>query len=466
MNFTARASLCLALLWSAGLATAATYEVGPGRELTAIGQVPWESLQPGDKVLIHARPEPYREKFVLCRAGTSNAPITVRGVADATGRLPVIDGADATTRTNLSWWGEVRGVIKIGGARVPADTMPAHIVLENLDVCGGLKTNLFTSTQGEKLNYRRNAAAVYVEKCEHLVIRNCRLHDCGNGLFISSNDDRASRDILVEGCYIHDNGNPGSGMEHNIYTAAIGIVFQNNRLGPLRPGCPGNNLKDRSAGLVVRYNWIEGGNKELDLVDAQDSALIREDARYHETYVYGNVLLKLPRDGHAFLVNYGGDGDKLSEFRKGTLYFFNNTIVYYRIGAVLFRLSSKDEHCDFRNNIVHLATGRGKPIMLEQHGRLALSHNWFSGNYGTLAFKNARGMVSDDQTSIAGTAPGFVNLKEKDFRLTANSPCRNVASPTPRPVTREYLAHQSSTLRPDDGQLDIGAFEFQTKPPR
>lgn len=32
---------------------ATTYEVGPTKPLTAIGQVPWESLQPGDTVLIY-----------------------------------------------------------------------------------------------------------------------------------------------------------------------------------------------------------------------------------------------------------------------------------------------------------------------------------------------------------------------------------------------------------------------------
>ena len=81
----------------------------------------------------------------------------------------------------------------------------------------------------------------------------------------------------MQGCHIFDNGIERSGLEHNVYTAGIGMVFQNNRFGPLRAGCPGNNFKDRSAGLVFRYNWVEGGNKGLDLVDAQDSKLIRLD---------------------------------------------------------------------------------------------------------------------------------------------------------------------------------------------
>jgi len=54
----------------------------------------------------------------------------------------------------------------------------------------------------------------------------------------------------------------------------------------------GNDLKDRSAGLVVRNNWIEGGNRQLDLVDGEDSQVIVDDPRYHENFVYGNVLIE------------------------------------------------------------------------------------------------------------------------------------------------------------------------------
>ena len=68
-------------------------------------------------MLIHWRAAPYREKWVICRAGTASAPIIVRGVPDpATGALPVIDGDGAATRSQLNYWNEARGVIKIGGA--------------------------------------------------------------------------------------------------------------------------------------------------------------------------------------------------------------------------------------------------------------------------------------------------------------------------------------------------------------
>jgi hypothetical protein len=79
----------LILVWGALLATfnlaAATYEVGPGKPLTSIGQAPWAALQPGDTVLIYYRSTPYKEKWVICRQGTATAPITVRGVPGPTG---------------------------------------------------------------------------------------------------------------------------------------------------------------------------------------------------------------------------------------------------------------------------------------------------------------------------------------------------------------------------------------------
>ena len=54
-------SMCLLMLslGSVSFALAAvTRHVGPGHPFLNIGDVPWESLAPGDSVLIHARPAP------------------------------------------------------------------------------------------------------------------------------------------------------------------------------------------------------------------------------------------------------------------------------------------------------------------------------------------------------------------------------------------------------------------------
>ena len=117
-------------LFAAVSVKATVYEVKPNTPLDTIAEVPWATLQPGDTVLIHWKATPYKEKWVICRQGTANAPITVRGVPNANGDLPVIDGNGAVTPTNLNFASEQRGVIKIGSANIPADTMPKYIVIE------------------------------------------------------------------------------------------------------------------------------------------------------------------------------------------------------------------------------------------------------------------------------------------------------------------------------------------------
>src|SRR5688572_18235478 len=96
-------------------AMAETYVVGPGQEHLTIRSVPWEDLGPGDIVEIRARDTVYKEKIVLGGRGAAGNPITIRGVPDSMGRLPVIDGANALTRIEGESWNEERGVIKIGG---------------------------------------------------------------------------------------------------------------------------------------------------------------------------------------------------------------------------------------------------------------------------------------------------------------------------------------------------------------
>ncbi|MEK7753533.1 MAG: polysaccharide-degrading enzyme, partial [Acidobacteriota bacterium] len=380
---------------------AEVHEVGPGKTYEAIGQAPWAALQPGDTVLIHWRPEPYREKWVICRRGTEDAPITVRGVPGPDGQLPVVSGDQALTSPLLNFWNEARGVIKIGGANAPADLMPAYIVVENLEIGSARPGYKFTGREGVPLPYAMNAAAIYVEKAEHLTIRNCVLRDSGNGLFIGSSGAATTRGVLVEGNYIFDNGNQDSMYEHNSYTEALDIVFQFNRYGRLREGALGNNLKDRSAGLAVRYNWIEGGNRQLDLVDA-GAAPILSSPRYRAAHVYGNILIEPPGEGNRQIVHYGGDSGSVDNYRKGTLYFYHNTVVSTRTDrTTLFRLSTNQERCDARNNIVYASAGGKTLSLVDSSGRLGLSHNWTKPGW-VATFGTLEGAIEDDGTGIAG----------------------------------------------------------------
>lgn len=445
--------------WLPATASAATYEVGPGQSLTNVGDVPWESLGAGDLVLIHWRSTPYKEKFVLCRQGTQAAPITVRGVLGPGGERPVLDGDGATTRSALNFWGEERGVIKIGGANKPADLMPRWIVLENLDVTGARPPLQFTGRNGVT-SYAKNAAAIYVEKGENLTLRNCVLRDSGNGLFAGSQ----AKDLLVEGNDLRDNGNVGSIYEHNNYTAAVGITFQYNRFRPLCSGCGGNNLKDRSVGTVVRYNWIEGGNRNLDLVDCEDDPTLVADPRYHQTFVYGNVLLK-PDGGNNQVVHYGGDSGDETLYRKGTLHFFNNTLVSTRAGnTTLLRLSTNDERADVRNNVLYVAASGSALGIVDASGTADLWNNWLKPGW-VKSHSTLVGAVTDQGGTVTGASPGFADEAGGDYHLAGGSACvdqgatLNAAALPAHALGLQYLPHQGFEPRPVDGPLDLGAFE-------
>jgi len=446
-------SLCIALALSAQSASATVYAVGTGHPYATPSAVPWESLAPGDSVLIYAQAAPYHDKWVICRQGTAAAPIVVHGVPDGSGNLPVLDGANAVTRSALNFWNEERGVIKIGGANTPPDLTPAWIVVENLDIRGARSTNTFTGRSGVTA-YGTNASAIYIEKGTNCVVRGCHLHDCGNGFFCAS----LTTNLLVEGNYIEGNGNVGSIYEHNNYTEALGITFQYNHFGPLLAGAGGNNLKDRSAGCVIRYNWIEGGNRQLDLVDS-DYDYIYNDPSYAKTFVYGNVLYETGDDGNSQIAHYGGDSGTTTQYRNGWLYFYDNTVVSKRTGhTTLFRLSSAGQSADVRDNIFYVTATGNQLAFLDQAGTLVARQNWLKTGYA----QSFSGGTITDNGEVTGTAPGFTDFAGEDFSLAAGSPCLDVGvalDPTEPAPTMQYVEHQMSAPRPNDGSSDLGAFE-------
>jgi len=386
-----------------GSVSAVVYEVGPGKTYESISDVPWEIVTAGDLVLIYYREEPYREKWVICRQGTEAEKIVVRGMPNENGYLPVIEAIDATTRSALNFWNEERGMIKIGGANSPPDCMPQNIVIENLDIKSGRPPYSFTGRSG-RADYSSNAAAIYVEKGKNITIRNCILRDCGNGFFCAS----GASNVLVEGCSIYDNGIEDSIYEHNNYTEANGIVFQSNRFGALRSGCLGNNLKDRSSGCVIRYNWIESGNRQLDLVDSNHSE-IYSAPEYRATYVYGNILIEPDGAGNSQVCHYGGDSGDTDRYRKGTLYFYNNTVVSTRTGnTTLLRLSSMDESCDSRQITWFYTTASEPPhLAITNHqGAPNFLNNWLKENWRK-SHCNPDAVVNDVSGNTEGSMPRF-----------------------------------------------------------
>ncbi len=390
------------------------YHVGPSRSHRSISEVPWEDLEAGDRVLIDWQSEPYRDKWVICAEGTEAQPIVVSGVPGKDGQLPVVSGDQARTRTELDFWNEDRGVIKLGGASHSPGSIPKFVTIENLDIRSARPAYLYHGRKGAK-RYRRDAAAIYIEEGHRITIRNCRLSDSGNGLF--ANGEK----LLVEFCQIEGNGIDGSFTEHNVYSAVDDLTFQFNQFGNLREGCAGNNLKDRSAGLVVRNNWFVGGSRQLDLVDAEDrnGRLVGRES-YRDTFVYGNVIEEGNAHFRREIVHYGGDSGNDAWYRKGTLHFYHNTVVSRRDGlTVLFRLSSEDERAELRSNIFFAADPRGRLALSHGRGRFRMDRNWLSRGW----VKTSRTLFWGDleeSNSIEGLAPEFVDWNLSDLRIEAD----------------------------------------------
>lgn len=470
------------------------YDVGPGLAYTSIGAVPWDGLQAGDTVAIHYRPEAYHEMILVSGSGTAEAPIRIMGIAGPNGELPIIDGDDAVLGPNLDYVYSgipTRGLVTISpNSSYTYGDKPSYIEISGLQIRNAHLGNSLVRPGGTTSAYLSNVAGIYVERGEHITIRGCEIDNNSNGLFVASGDDEAtqSREILVQANYIHDNGNVGSDRQHNVYTEAIGITFEDNHFAPLLPGAGGSNLKDRSAGLVVRNNWIEGGAHLLDLVDAEGSYnQAGADPRYQQTFVYGNVLLDTAGPGNASnLVHYGGDSGDYSIYRKGTLYFYQNTVVIQgsrsgddaRWFTDVFRFDTNDQIGDIRNNIFYAATDPNAPqseatglaLFDDAGGTAYFSNNWISPGWHTWRNDN-----TPAGSAITGTGsfltnnendPGFVNLANYDLHLTATSPVVDQSGPLAaaaigqqEPIS-QYTVHQGHVARPVSGAaLDLGAFE-------
>lgn len=443
------------------------YQVGPGAgQLASLAMVPWNKLSAGDTVRIFWRPTPYKEKFLLTGHGTAARPIRVCGVKGPQGQRPIIDGRDATTGSSIDYGRELlhqtRNVVIIKGKANVYEDRPEYVAIEGLEITGQLASYSFTDNAGAKRPYdpRNFAACLWIERGHHIVVRDNVIHDCSIGIFSRSvNPDRPNedfqqtKDLLVSHNWIYDSGIVGDDHEHTTYIQTIGVTYEFNHYGPLRTGATGGALKDRSVGAVIRYNFIEGGARSLDLVEAEDYATVAvANPAYRTTFVYGNVIRALGSGGTP--IHYGGDhfyappGSTWGEpiFRKGTLYFFNNTVVLTGKGPLgIFDLSTIEEHAEAYNNVFYAPEGQ---LVLRRSygeegskmyvggGTLNLGKNWISSGWVPQLPQNPLpgSVLTGTQNLIEGAA---APIDMTTFAPLPSSPIRDVAIASP-PAAAAY----------------------------
>ena len=400
------------------------YQVGlQSGQLRELDEVPWDRLLPGDTVRIFHRPEPYRGKILLAAQGKPDAPVRVCGVRSAAGERPVIDGRDAVARPGLRYGHplhESRSVVLIN--RLGSEDFkayPTHVQVDGLHIRGAHPRHQFTDASGQRKPYVEFGACVWIERGQHVTIADNEITDCTHAIFSRSTSDgdfAVTRHLRLIGNHLHNNGVARSYTIHTTYIQSVDVLYEFNRYGPLRPGATGNSIKDRSVGTVIRYNRIEDGARAIDLVEAEDFAdTALADPAYRSTFVYGNQITKDGRKGS--VIHYGGDhAGSEAQYRKGTLYFFHNTVrVTGNDYAVLFQLSTEDETAEVWNNVFlfdpairypRMRAGQDNAPGIPSGGIVKLGRNWIDARWSdTGPYHRLGGRLEGSQRLIVGPQP-------------------------------------------------------------
>jgi hypothetical protein len=180
--------------------------------------------------------------------------------------------------------------------------------------------------------------------------------------------------------------------------------------------------------------------------------------------VYGNILIEPDGGGNSQIVHFGGDSGDTSIYR-GTLYFWNNTVVSTRVGnTTLLRLSSNAQTADVRNNIVYVTASGDHLALSNSAGTLNYGWNLFKPGY-VASHESVTGAVTSIGGNLTAPSPGFAGEAGQNFQLLENSQARGTAgsfhsATASYPLDREYLKHQAWLPRPNDSHLDMGALEY------
>jgi hypothetical protein len=257
-----------------------------------------------------------------------------------------------------------------------------------------------------------------------LQVLDCYFHDNEEGILTGAN---AASDIDIEYSEFARNGY-GDGYSHNMY---IGHVRSFTLLGSYsHDAIAGHDIKSRADTNYILYNRIQDdtgdASYEIDLPNGGTS------------YLIGNVIRKGPRAQNRTVITSGEEG---ASNPNQEFYLINNTIVQDRSSGTYVQVLGQVSTIRLVNNIFA--------------GQYALSSTILSGNNGELT------------SDLQEVNPGFVDPAHFDYHLidgsdaidggTAPGMANNGFDLTPQ---LQYVDQAQTDARPDDGIIDIGAYEF------
>lgn len=454
-----RVTLAIALICCAGIAHAATYQVGPTRTRTSLPALfAAVDLGPGDVVEVDGDVT-YTGNVVMGAAdgGAAGNPVVLRGIR-VNGMRPRLVGSPP------------------GGNTIEFQLVE-HVVFEGFDVTGAGDSSTGT------------ARCIY-HHGNDLTIRDAYVHDCPRQGILGADNDSGS--ITIEYSEITNIG--GASRDHAIYMATDevaypGAVFrlQYNWIhdSQFGTGEGGNLVKSRAERNEIYYNWLEDAYyHELELIGPDPDgaqagwtdALAREDSD-----VVGNVIVHTSSFGA--IVRFGGDGTSGGRGETfGRYRFVNNTVIRRNANndtPTVFRLYEGIDSLEFHNNVIWREGASSVTLARAVEAEWATgaakitgTNNWIDSGFAY----NPSNLANSVTGTVTGSTPGFTDLATYNLVPAAGSPLLNVGSngpasptgyaianplfpPTREPAVRTVLPIGTAGVRPVNGTIDIGAYE-------
>lgn len=431
-------------------------------------------VNPGDTVLI--RSGDYHELVVWTRSGESGKRITLKNYPGETAR---IDGSG----------------LEIIGWHSPLLLLKSvrYATIEGLHICNAVNAAAKTDPEG-----------IYIEgSSRSITVRNCRIYNIKNStlqtneadwrsahaiLVVGTDDKSPIRDLVIEGCEIHDictgtsetltiAGNvDGFTVQNNkVYDVEnIGIIIaggdnlnpsgdigvnyarngvvRNNLVyncthrntiefwGPTRYGAIGIYVCG-SSGVTVERNIVYGCDRGIGLV-SESNALATRDCIVRNNFVYSNHRTGIYMGDY---LNFVGLGTHDCFILNNTL--FNNNLVAGDLPGIddgdgsegEIRLTENCYNNVIKNNIVYATqardifvrkytkTGNNNVIDYNHYYTTAPEPKWYWEGVEYKKFEDWKQACQGDENSVYGVDPLLKNVSilVPDLHLQLASPARN-----------------------------------------
>jgi hypothetical protein len=429
---------------------------------------PWATFQhaaeaagPGDTVCFRGGPYRVAEEIHLTRSGTADAPITFIAYP---GETPILDGGGGTG--GLLILDQHTSYLRISGFALRGFTIwgielsgeNRYVHLDHLDIEGGEASIHFTYGESEGLPEEGPVEHITLEDslihgsqysavdctpgpCNHMVLRRLEVYGTGLGgeSFYGSDGIEFARGypVLVEDCYVHDNG--GDGIDLNSRDRegnATGVVVRRNRV-----------VRNHLNGIKL---WA-GGRLENNVVWGQGNSAVWVGTFASSLEVVNNTIAYNMWDADysernwAFVAGYP---EEIQPYPPVALTLVNN----------IFAFNTGPD--------VDAPTG----IYLGGGVQLTEDHNlYYSRDDGEITAEFISGRDPDftraeiadgtwtsytdqGQNDVTGDPLFVAGWPEVDLHLQADSPAVNAGRAEGAPT-------HDAEGRPHDAQPDIGAYE-------